>query len=348
MQQLHCYPYELDFQYPFTTHKGTKTAQPTLIVSLTGHGMTGYGEAPAISYYDVTVAHMLEVLENKKAAIERFAITDPKRFWHFLYHLIPGEIFAIAALDIAAWDLFGKMSRKPVHQMLGITWGSVPPSDYTIGMDDLENMERKLMLHPAPVYKIKTGGPDDIDMIRSLRKLTTVPFRLDANEGWTFDDAKHLLPELKALGVTLIEQPLKRDEADAMKELKAISEIPLYADESCRIPDDVAHCADGFHGINIKLTKCGGITPAMEMIQIAKKLGLKIMLGSMNESTVGTAGIAQLLPMADVADLDGPLLLKEDVATGITYSEGAILLSGAAGTGIKYTGSKFLKPTLTS
>lgn len=340
MLQLKYAAFAPEFQYPFTTHKGTKTHQPTLVVSLGLGGLTGYGEAPAISYYNVTVEDMKASLETKKGMIERYALTDPGRFWHFLHHLIPGQHFLTCALDIAGWDLFARMRRVPLYQLLGIQWENIPFTDYTIGIDTEEAMLAKLQAHPWPVYKIKVGAPGDIDKLRILRQHTAAPFRVDANEGWTFDEAKKLLPELKQLGVTLIEQPLPRTELEAMKELKHLSELPLYADESCQTEDTVKQCAEGFHGINIKLTKCGGITPAMRMIKEARTLGMKVMIGSMNETSIGSAAIANMLPLLDEVDADGPLLLKQDVAEGLTYENGIIKLSGAAGLGIKFTGLK--------
>lgn len=340
MLLLKYYSYELAFEYPFITSHGEKTHQPTLITSLGLGDLTGYGEAPAISYYNVTVPGMIELLEAKRSMIERYALTDPQRFWHFLHHLIPGQHFLTAALDIAGWDLFAQMRRQPLHRLLGIKWDHTPLTDYTIGMDTPKNMVAKLKAHPWPVYKIKMGKPGDMDCIIALRANTDVPFRVDANEGWTFDEAKILLPELHKLNVTLVEQPLPKEEQEAMKELKAISPLPLFADESCRTEDEVKKCADRFHGINIKLTKCGGITPALRMIKEARALGLKVMMGSMNESTVGSAAIANLLPLLDEVDADGPLLLREDVAEGLKYENGVIALSGGNGLGVKFTGKK--------
>ena len=338
MLQLRHYSFELPFEYPFTIFKGTKTHQPTLIVSLGLADMTGYGEAPAITYYDVTVPDMVASLESKRAMIERYALTDPQRFWHFLHHLIPGQHFLIAALDIAGWDLWAQMRRMPLYKMLGINWENAPVTDYTIGLDTIENMVAKMEAHPWPVYKIKTGSADDIDRLIALRKHTDAPFRVDANEGWTFEEAKRLLPELQKLGVTLVEQPLPKEDREAMTELKKLSPLPLFADESCRTEDEVKKCVDGFHGINIKLTKCGGITPAMRMIKEARALGLKVMMGSMNESSIGTAAVANLLPLLDEVDADGPLLLNEDIAKGLTYENGVIKLSGGNGLGVKFTG----------
>ena len=257
--------------------------------------------------------------------------------------MLPGENFLIAALDIAGWDLFAKMRRQPLYQLLGLRRTNMPLTDYTIGIDSEEKMVEKLRAHPAPIYKIKVRQPSDISLLHALRAVTNAPFRIDANEAFTFDEIKELLPELQRLGVNLLEQPLARNEWDAMKELKAISPLPLFADESCVVEKDVALCATAFHVINIKLTKCGGFTPALRMIVEARKLGLKIMMGSMNESTVGSAAVAHMLPLLHEADIDGPLLLKEDVATGLNYSNGVVSVTEAPGLGIQFFGEKRAK-----
>jgi L-alanine-DL-glutamate epimerase-like enolase superfamily enzyme len=343
MLQIRHQAFNLQFEYPFTISKGTKTHQPTLIVGLGLGQVWGWGEATAISYYGVTVQSMVEQLVEKQAAISRYALTDPQRFWHFLEHLMPGENFLIAALDMAGWDLFARMRRMPLYRLLRLDPGRAPFTDYTIGMDTTDGMIAKIQAHPWPAYKIKIGSADDIDIIRKLRQATDKPFRIDANEALQPDDAKRLLPELQQLGVELLEQPLKRDAWDAMKELKQQSPIPLFADESCVGEKDVARCAEAFHGINIKLTKCGGITPAMRMIGEAKKLGLKLMMGSMNESTIGTAAVVQLAPLLDYMDADGPLLLKEDVGDGLIYNNGAIGIAEAPGLGTRFWGAQRMK-----
>lgn len=338
MLQLRSYPFSLAFEYPFTITKGTKTHQPTLVVSLgLGPQLRGFGEAPAITYYNVTVEGMMASLEAKRGVIERYALTDPQRFWHFLHHLLPGENFLIAALDIAGWDLFAQLRRQPLFRLLGLSFKEAPVTDYTLGADTAEVMVQKMEAHPWPVYKIKMTKAGDIDTLRELRRHTDAPFRIDANEAFSFDDAKRILPELKKLGVVLVEQPLGKQEWDAMAGLKALSPLPLYADESCVEEADVAKCAAGFHGINIKLTKCGGITPALRMIQEARTLGLEIMMGSMNESTIGAAAIVHLAPLLDALDADGPLLLKEDVAQGLKYDNGKVMISGQNGLGIRFT-----------
>ncbi len=340
MLQLNYHPFELAFEYPFTISKGTKTHQPTLIVSLGLGSLKGYGEAPAINYYNVTVQGMIEALEAKRAVLTRYALTDPYRFWHFLEHLLPGQNFLIAALDIAGWDLFAQMRRQPLYRLLGLERERMPLVDYTIGIDTKEKMLEKLHAHPAPVYKIKMSQTSDLDILAALRCATDKPFRIDANEAFSLEEIKYMLPELQQLGVHLIEQPLPKNAWEEMKELKAISTIPLFADESCVGAADVKRCAESFHGINIKLTKCGGITPALSMIKEARTLGLKVMMGSMNESTVGSAAIAHLLPLLDEADADGPLLLCEDVAGGLSIENGIMQLSPRPGLGIEFWGEK--------
>jgi L-alanine-DL-glutamate epimerase-like enolase superfamily enzyme len=179
------------------------------------------------------------------------------------------------------------------------------------------------------------GTDYDIEMIKALRKHTDVPLRVDANAGWKLEEALEKIPQLKEMGVELVEQPLAKDDWDGMKTLYAQSPLPLLADESCVYENDVEKCHNHFHGINIKLTKCSGITPAKRMIEQAIKLGMKVMIGCMNESTIGSAAIAHLAPLLDYVDMDGPLLLAEDVPTGIDYDNGKILYSGKPGLGIE-------------
>lgn len=330
--------YDLQFRHPFTISKGTKTHQPTLIVELENFGMKGYGEAPAITYYNITVEKMMADLEAKKTFVEKFAFTEPDRYWHYLHHLFPNDPFLVCALDIAAWDLFGKIKNKKLYELWNGDISKNPLTDYTIGIDSIEKMVAKLKEKPWPIYKIKVGTADDIAIVKALRENTDAILRVDANAAWDLETALKLIPQLKELGVELVEQPLAKDNWEGMKRLYTESPIPLFADEACVFESDVEKCKDHFHGINIKLTKCSGITPAMRMIKRARELDMKIMIGCMNESTVGSAAIAHLLPFIDHVDMDGPLLLQEDVATGIQYDFGKISYSNKPGLGIEYTG----------
>jgi L-alanine-DL-glutamate epimerase-like enolase superfamily enzyme len=332
---LHYFTYELPFEHPFTISGGrTKTHQPTLVVVLELGNWFGVGEAPAIAYYNITVEQMVADIESKKKMIEKFAFTDPERYWHYLHHLLPNNPFLVSALDMAGWDLYGKMKQKNLYQIWNTEWNHLPVTDYTIGIDTIENMVAKMKAKPWPIYKIKLGTDEDIAIMTELRKHTNANFRIDANAGWSTEEALHKIPLLKELGVELIEQPLAKDNWDGMKVLFEQSTLPLIADESCVFEQDVKKCYQHFHGINIKLTKCSGITPALRMIQEARTLNMQVMMGSMNESSIGSAAIANFLPQLDFVDMDGPLLLTKDLATGLAILSSTCELAGSKGLGI--------------
>lgn len=323
----------LQFSHPFTISKGTKTHQPSLLVELEFFGTKGYGEAPAIAYYNITVEKMIEDIENKKRFIEKFSFTEPERYWHYLHHLLPSDPFLVCALDMAGWDIYGKMKRKQLHELWKLDTGKNPLTDLTIGIDTIEKMVSKMRETPWPIYKIKLGTDHDIEIIQELRKHTDAVLRIDANAAWKAEEALEKINAFKDLGVEFIEQPLAKDDWDGMKFLFEKSPLPLIADESCVFEEDVNKCKGYFHGINIKLTKCSGITPALRMIENARQQGMKVMVGSMNESSIGTAAIAQLLPMLDYVDMDGPLLLSEDVAKGVTFDYGKVIYNEGYGLG---------------
>jgi L-alanine-DL-glutamate epimerase-like enolase superfamily enzyme len=327
--------YSLPFTHPFTISKGTKTHQPTLIVELDFMGIKGYGEAPAIAYYNIPVEKMVEDIERKKIFIEKFAFNDPERYWHYLHHLFPANPFLVCALDMAGWDIYGKLKRKQLHELWNIDTAAAPITDFTIGIDTVENMVAKMKEKPWPIYKVKVGVEGDIEMVAALRQHTDAILRVDANAGWTLEQALQKIPLLKELGVEMVEQPLAKDNWEGMKVLYEQSSLPLYADEACVFESDVEKCHEHFHGINIKLTKCSGITPARRMITRARELNMKVMVGCMNESSVGTAAIAQLAPLLDVVDMDGPLLLSEDIATGVGFDYGKIVYQEGPGLGIQ-------------
>jgi len=326
--------YNLRFQHPFTISRGTKTHQPTFVVELEHFGIKGYGEAPAISYYNIPVEKMAADLEVKKTFLDKFSFTDPERFWHYCHHLFPHNSFLVCALDIAGWDLYGKLKKKRLFELWELDFTNTPPTDFTIGIDTIDVMISKMKETPWPVYKIKLGTEHDIEIITALKKHTSSVIRIDANAAWTCDEALEKIRVFKQLGIELVEQPLAKDDWDGMKVLFEKSPLPLFADESCVAEKDVEKCYGHFHGINIKLTKCSGITPARRMITRARELNMQVMVGSMNESTVGSAAVAHLLPLLDHVDMDGPLLLAEDIATGIHFDNGKVTVSDRPGLGV--------------
>ena len=326
--------FELPFKHPFTISKASKNVQPTLVVELEYFGLKGYGEAPAISYYDITIEKMVEDLEKKRKLVEQFAFSDPERYWHYLHHLYPNNSFLVCALDMAGWDLFGKIKKKQLHEIWNLDITNIPLTDFTIGIADADSMLNKIKEQPWPVYKIKVGFENDIETIALLRQHTNAIFRVDANGAWNVEEAMNKISLLKNIGVELVEQPLAKDNWEGMKVLHQLSALPLFADESCVAEADVKKCKDFFHGINIKLTKCGGITPAKRMIAEAKSLQLEVMLGCMNESAVGTAAIAQLAPLVNYVDMDGTLLQTSSVAEGVEIQNGKYIYNNLPGLGI--------------
>jgi L-alanine-DL-glutamate epimerase-like enolase superfamily enzyme len=335
--KVSCKKVEFPFIYPFTISKASKTHQPALIVELDYFGIKGYGEAPAINYYNITVEEMISDLESKRTLVEKFSFSDPERYWHYLHHLFPKNPFLVCALDMAGWDIYGKMKKKQLHQLWNLDTSTSPMTDFTIGIDVADMMVKKMEEMPWPVYKIKVGFDDDIHMIEMLRKKTDAIFRVDANAGWDLETALIKIPKLKDLGVEFVEQPLAKDDWEGMKVLYQNSPLPIIADESCVFESDVEKCFDYFHGVNIKLTKCSGITPARRMIQKAKSLGMKVMVGCMNESSIGTAAIAQLAPMLDYVDMDGTLLQTEKNGKGVSFDFGKYIYNGKPGLGVEVT-----------
>ena len=242
----------------------------------------------------------------------------------------------LCALDEAAHDLWGKLRRQPVWKLWGLSVDNCRASNYTIGIDTPEVMVDKLReFADWPIIKIKLGTADDLAIVRRLREHTDAVFRVDANGGWSADEAIRNSEPLAGLGVEFVEQPLPTDAWDAMRRVCRESALPLVADESCRVEGDVRRCRGHFHGVNIKLPKCGGLTPARRMIDRARQLGLKVMVGCMTESTVGISAIAQLLPLVDYVDMDGATLLAEDIATGITLDRGRARFPDCNGCGVR-------------
>jgi len=259
-----------------------------------------------------------------KNQIEAHDFKTPELFFELLNSLSLSN-FSKCALDLAAWDLFGKINNTPLYKIWNTNLSNLATTNYTIGIDSVEKMVAKMVEKPWPIYKVKLGTSQDIDIIKALRAKTNAVFRIDANCAWETDETISNARKLKELGVEFIEQPLAADRWEDMKKVFDTSCLPLIADESCQVPEDVAKCVGHFHGINIKLTKCGGISPALGMIKEAKALGLKVMIGCMTESSVGISAIGQLLPQLDYVDMDGALLLKKDIAKGIVIHEDASL-----------------------
>jgi L-alanine-DL-glutamate epimerase-like enolase superfamily enzyme len=337
--KLRFHSFQLPLRHTFTISRGSMDVQPTLIVELEQDGLHGYGEATTNDYYGATLEGMTAALEALRPEIESYSLQDPAAFWDALHPALRDQPFAHCALDQAAHDLWGKVQGAPVWKLWGLSLENLPPTNYTIGIDTIETMVAKMNEFPGwPVYKIKLGTGHDLEIVKELRRHTDSVFRVDANCGWTADETIENSQAMKLLGVEFIEQPLPADRWEDMGRVFGASALPVIADESCVVPEDVDRCAGAFHGVNIKLVKCGGLTPARRMIDRAKALGLKVMVGCMTESTVGISAIAQLLPRLDYVDMDGALLLSRDIARGVTIENGVCRYPPENGNGVTLVG----------
>lgn len=327
--------YLLNLRHTFTISRESHDVQPTLIVELRKNGVSGFGEATSNPYYGVSVKKMTDDLLRLKSKIEELYHLTPEDFWKSMKSELSDNIFALCALDMAFTDLKAKLAGKRLVDLWGYDVSNNPLTNYTIGLDTVEKMVAKMKERPWPIYKIKLGSQDDINIVKELRKHSNAVFRIDANCGWNASQTIQNSKQLKELGVEFIEQPLPANDWKGQLRVYKNSALPIIADESCQIEQDVQKCNGYFHGINVKLTKCGGLTPARRMLENAKSLGLKTMVGCMTESSVGISAIAHLLPLLDYVDMDGALLLSEDIAKGVKIEYGKVSYAEGLGIGAK-------------
>lgn len=332
--------YALPLKHVFTIARGSTTVRDTLIVSLSAGGQTGYGEATANSYYNATIPELTADIERVTPLLREFDGADPDALIEAalprLAEPLGGSPFARCALDLALHDLWGKLRGEPVWKLWGLDSADAPTSNYTIGIDAIPKMVEKAQeVADWPLLKIKLGTDSDLEIVRELRRHTDATFRVDANCGWSAEQTIDYSGELKEFGVEFIEQPLPADDRDGARRVFEGSALPVIADESCVAEEDVARCEGLFHGVNIKLSKCGGLAPGRRMVAAARRLGLRVMAGCMTESTVGISGLAQLAPLLDYVDMDGAALLAEDIADGVRVVQGKAHYPDRPGTGVR-------------
>ena len=261
--KLSVHHFELPLRHAFTISRESYSSQPTVIVELEQDGCRGYGEATTNSYYGVTQESLSAAVKSQRDLLAATSLLeeDPAALWTKLAQELSNHPFALCALDQAACDLWGKLNGQSLMQLWHLDREHAPPSCFTIGIDSIETMIEKLREMPGwPVYKIKLGTDRDVEIIRKLRAETEATFRVDANCGWHVEEALRNAESLAELGVEFIEQPLKADDWDGHRRLFEQSALPILADESCQVEADVQRCAGHFHGVNVKLVKCGGLT----------------------------------------------------------------------------------------
>lgn len=331
--ELKIHQINLRLKHIFKIAHDIRDVQKSLIIELVQNGISGFGEATASNFYNISIEEMNNVLAKNKALIESYSFEEPSVFWNKLQKNISNS-FVLSAVDVAINDLYAKKNKFSLRERWNLTNSSSPLTNYTIGIDSIEKMVSKLKEFPWPSYKIKLGTKEDLKIISELRKHTDSVFRIDANCGWTVQETLKNAHYLNKMNVEFIEQPLAVDDWQGMKKLYSESELPIIADESCINEESVEKCYQHFHGINIKLMKCGGFTPAREMIKLARLHKMKVMIGCMTESSVGISAVAQLAPLIDYVDMDGFLLIENDIADGPKIKGESIVLPEGFGIGI--------------
>ena len=323
VMQLRFHPYTLELKHAFTIATSSRTSTPAMMVEVERDGVVGYGEAampPYLGESQKTAAAFL-------AKVDLGKFSDPFQLEEILPAidaLAPGNTAAKAAVDIALHDWVGKKLDAPWFRIWGLDANKTPVTSFTIGIDTPAVVRRKT--READVYKI---------IKVAIRSVTDKPITVDANQGWTDrDEALRMIDWLAARGVVFIEQPMPRAQLDDTAWLRERSPLPLIADENCQRLADVAVLRGVFDGINIKLMKCTGLREAHKMITLARALGLKVMLGCMTETSCAISAAAQLSPLVDWADLDGAVLIKNDLFDGATIIDGKITLPDRPGIGV--------------
>lgn len=330
-------PYELKLKHVFTVSSFSRSTTPDVQVRIDYDGYTGYGEASMPPYLGQTVESVCSFL--KKVDLEQFP--DPfciDDILTYIDSLSDGDSAAKAAVDIALHDLVGKIIGAPWHRMLGLNPEKTPNTTYTIGIDtdEMVKLKTREVAGQFKILKVKLGTPRDREMIRAIREVSDLPIAVDVNQGWK--NKKKALDEifwLKEQGVVMVEQPMPKEMLDANAWLTERSPLPTFADEAIQRLKDIPAVKGAYTGINIKLMKCTGMREAWKMMNYARAEGMKVMIGCMTETSCAIAAAAQLSPAVDFADLDGNLLIANDIFRGTTVVDGKITLNQLPGIGIE-------------
>lgn len=330
-------PYELKLKHVFTVSSFSRSTTPDVQVRIDYDGYTGYGEASMPPYLGQTVESVCSFL--KKVDLEQFP--DPfciDDILTYIDSLSDGDSAAKAAVDIALHDLVGKIIGAPWHRMLGLNPEKTPNTTYTIGIDtdEMVKLKTREVAGQFKILKVKLGTPRDREMIRAIREVSDLPIAVDVNQGWK--NKKKALDEifwLKEQGIVMVEQPMPKEMLDANAWLTERSPLPTFADEAIQRLKDIPAVKGAYTGINIKLMKCTGMREAWKMMNYARAEGMKVMIGCMTETSCAIAAAAQLSPAVDFADLDGNLLIANDIFRGTTVVDGKITLNQLPGIGIE-------------
>jgi L-alanine-DL-glutamate epimerase-like enolase superfamily enzyme len=329
------YPYTLELKHTFTIATSSRTTTPTMMVEVERDGIIGYGEASMPPYLGESQDSARAFLSN----VDLSRYDDPFQLGPILKEidtLAPGNSAAKAAVDIALHDWVGKKFGQPWYRIWGLDPARTPVTSFTIGIDTKEVVRQKVReAAEYGVLKVKLGRENDREMIETIREVTDVPITVDVNQGWK--DRSHALAMTEWLatrGITLVEQPMPKEMVDDIAWVRERSPLPIIGDESVQRLPDVRKAYGVYHGINVKLMKCTGMREAYQMILLARGLGMSVMLGCMTETSCAISAAAQLSPLVDWADLDGAVLIKNDLFDGATIVNGKVTLPDRPGIGV--------------
>lgn len=335
--QLSFKPEVIYFKRPFKIAHGVRSSTDIVLTQLEYEGIIGFGEASMPPYLNETHETALAFLI--KAAGLLSGIKNPfdiETILKAIDELAPNNTAAKASVDIALHDLIGKLQNKPCWQLFNCEKENTPYTTYTLGIDEPEIIKQKLIEgNDFKTIKVKLNGENDKLIISTIRSITNKPIAIDVNQGWKDKhQALEMINWLQDKNVLFVEQPLPKENRADAQWLFEKSPLPLFADESIQRYVDIDKVKDCFHGINIKLMKCTGMHEALRMISYARELNLKILIGCMTETSCAVSAAAQLSPLVDYADLDAPLLIKNNFFEGIRFINGKITLSELPGIGV--------------
>lgn len=322
--------HEIHLKSTFRTTHGASDLKKAVIIDIDG----GLGEAAYVHYYGESLETVKIFLDKAKAVLDN----DPLQLEDLgrrLDGIAAWNFAAKAAVDMAMHDKACKELGIPVHKYFGITPREDLATSYTISISDPDNMKKQTENSPGyKIYKVKVGVPGDVEMVAAVRDATKGRIRVDANEGWTLKEAIARIKALEKLDIEFIEQPLHRDDFDGFRILRSKVDVPIIADEGIFRSGDIPKYYGLVDGINIKLSKSGGLREAFKMIAVARALKMKIMIGCMVETSVGITAAAHLASLVDYADLDGNVLISDDPYRGVTIQNGYLKLPDGPGLGV--------------
>ena len=332
--RLSAEPVRLDLIHPFRIAREVSDHKNNVLVRISDAGLTGIGEAAPSGYYGENAASVLRALKGAPAMLGG----DPLGLEATLDRLssgLPGDPSARAAVDIALHDLAAQRLGVPLYRWLGLDPGKTPVTSFTIGIDEPEAIRRKVRAAAGyPALKVKLGSVNDLEIMRTIRGETDARIRIDANAGWTVDQAVEMVDRLSEYDVELVEQPLPPGSPEDWRRVREAAVMPIFADESVLVSQDVPAMSGLVDGVNVKLMKSGGIREALRLIHTARAHRMGVMIGCMIETSVAITAAAHLSPLADYADLDGNLLISNDPFSGATVRQGRLFLPEGPGIGI--------------